>query len=402
MRPTPAAQPEAEDAGLRGSNQSGVRDHNERIVLTLIQRHPGLAAAEIARRSGLSAQTASVIIRKLEADGLLTRGAPIRGKVGKPLTPMALDPAGLSSMGMIIGRRASEIAVIDLAGRLTARREAVYPYPTPRAVMAFAERALPELLQELGPGGVARLPGIGVSAPFELWNWLHSVNAPAAEMDRWRDFDVAGAVGRLSGLEVVFQNDATSACTAEHLFGRGREFADYAYFFIGSFIGGGLVLNGTVHPGRSGNAGAFGSLPVPDAGGGATQLIRHASIYTLERAIVEDGLDPRGLWIFPRDWTPFERQVGPWIAHTARHLALAAVAACAVIDFEAVLIDGAFPEGVRARLVAETRRALALVDTQGIAAPRIEEAAVGRNARVVGSAALPILSKYLLSQSTFR
>jgi predicted NBD/HSP70 family sugar kinase len=388
--------------GLRGANQTGLRDHNERLVLSLIHRHGSLASSEIAGRTGLSPQTVSVIIRSLESDGLLTRSNPVRGKVGKPRTPVSLNPDGIRSLGMIIGRRSSELAVVDFLGRLIDRREIVYRYPTPDTVMGFVREALPRMLDDLGPAQAKRLAGIGVSAPFQLWNWLTSVNAPAAEMDAWRGFDIAGAIHDISGLDVVFQNDVTSACTAEHLYGRGREFEDYAYLFIGSFVGGGIVLNGTVHPGRTGNAGAVGSMPMPDACGRTSQLIRNASIYTLERDIVDAGLNPEGLWTFPRDWTGFEAQLGPWITHTARNLAVAAVAVCSVIDFEAVLIDGAFPEPVRARIVAETRAALSDVDIQGIAPPRVLEASVGRNARAIGSAALPILSKYLLSQSAFR
>lgn len=380
-----------------GVNQTGIRDHNERLVLSLIQRHGGLASAEVARRASLSPQTASTITRKLEADGLLVRGQPQRGKVGKPLVPMALDPDGVRSIGVNIGRRTAELAAIDFAGRVLAQTKLAYPYPTPEPVTGFLARALPEMVDGLGPAGGARLAGIGVSAPFELWNWLQSVNAPAAEMNRWRHFDIRAAVAEISGLDTVLQNDATSACTAEHIFGRGREFADYAYLFIGSFIGGGVVLNGTVFNGRSGNAGAFGALPVPEAGGGATQLLHHASLYTLERALAEAGRDPMALWAAPQDWSGFEDLLAPWIRHTARHLALAAVAACSVIDFEAVLIDGAVPEPVRARLVATARAALSELDTQGIAPPRIEEGSIGRNARAVGSAALPILSKYLLT-----
>jgi predicted NBD/HSP70 family sugar kinase len=391
----------ADAPGLRGANQTGLRDHNERLVLSLIQRHGALASAEIAARTGLSPQTVSVMIRRLDAEGLLRFSDPVRGKVGKPRTPVALNPDGVRSVGLIIGRRASELAAVDFLGRMLARREVVYPYPTPEKVMDFAARALPAMLGDLPPEDRRRIAGLGVSAPFQLWNWLSSVNAPAAEMDRWRGFDIAGELAALSGLSVTFQNDATAACIAEHLYGRGAGFADYAYFYIGSFIGGGVVLNGAVHPGHTGNAGAFGSLPMPDGTGGTTQLIREASIYRLEAEIVAAGLDPRGLWSFPRDWTGFETQVGPWIDRTARALALAAVAVCSVVDFEVVLVDGAFPEPVRARIVDAARAALAHVDTQGIAPPRIEEAAVGRNARVIGSAALPILSTYLLGQRAF-
>jgi uncharacterized membrane protein len=59
----------------RGSNQAGMRAYNERLVLSLVRRHAGLAKADIARSTGLSAQTVSVIMRGLEEEGLLRRGA---------------------------------------------------------------------------------------------------------------------------------------------------------------------------------------------------------------------------------------------------------------------------------------------------------------------------------------
>ena len=392
----------ADLSGLKGANQTGLRDHNERLVLSLIQRQGSLASADLARQTRLSPQTVSVILRKLEADGLLTKSEPVRGKVGKPLTPVALNPDGVRSLGLLIGRRASELAAVDFNGRLLTRREVVYPYPTPAKVMDFVRMALPAMMKGLPPEQAARLAGIGVAAPFQLWNWLSNVNAPAEEMEAWRGFDLAAAVAEISGLEVTFQNDVTSACTAEHLYGRGREFDSYAYFYIGSFIGGGIVLNGTVYPGRTGNAGALGTLPVPDDQGQVSQLLRHASIYTLERDIVAAHLNPAELWAFPRDWTAFEEHVGPWVARTGRYLAIAAVAVCSVIDFDAVLIDGAFPGPIRERVVAHARAALQGLDTQGILPPVLEEAHVGRNARVIGAASLPILSRYLLSQSAFR
>ena len=67
---------------MGGATPSGVRDHNERLVLSLIQRHGALPSADIARRANVSAQTVSTIIRALEKDGLLIRGEPIRGRVG--------------------------------------------------------------------------------------------------------------------------------------------------------------------------------------------------------------------------------------------------------------------------------------------------------------------------------
>ena len=55
-------QPRVHDPST-GVNQTGIRDHNERLVLSLIQRHGALASAEVARRASLSPQTASTITR---------------------------------------------------------------------------------------------------------------------------------------------------------------------------------------------------------------------------------------------------------------------------------------------------------------------------------------------------
>ncbi|MCV2863589.1 ROK family transcriptional regulator [Albidovulum sediminicola] len=385
---------------MGGANQSGIRDHNERLVLSMIQRHGGLPSAEIARRTNLSAQTVSIIIRQLEKDGLLVRGEPIRGRVGKPSIPMTLRPDGALSVGLNIGRRSTDLVLIDLAGKIRAQIKRTYPYPSPDALTAFLSENFEKLLAGLKPAERRRVAGIGVAAPFELWNWLDVVNAPKEEMQRWRDFDVTAAVAEITGLPVTVRNDATAACTAEHVFGRGREFADYAYFFIGSFIGGGVVLNDTVYVGRTGNAGAFGSIPVASETG-AQQLIHHASIYLLEARLEAAGFDPAAIWRPETDWSQFGQPLEDWIDHTARHLALAAVAVSSVIDFETILIDSNCPDSVRSQIVERTRKALTVIDTQGIDEPVIAEAAIGRNARAIGAASLPIIERYLLAQPLF-
>ena len=61
-------------SGMRGSSQSGVRLYNERLVLSLVRRHRSLPKAEIAKLTGLSPQTVSVIVRQLEREGLLLKG----------------------------------------------------------------------------------------------------------------------------------------------------------------------------------------------------------------------------------------------------------------------------------------------------------------------------------------
>ena len=68
----------------KAKGQSGLRALNERRILTLIRHHQQLPKALIAKETGLSAQAATVIINRLEEDGLLQRGEPHRGKRGQP------------------------------------------------------------------------------------------------------------------------------------------------------------------------------------------------------------------------------------------------------------------------------------------------------------------------------
>ena len=91
----------------------------------------------------------------------------------------------------------------------------------------------------------------------------------------------------------------------------------------------------------------------------------------------------------------------PWLGETAQELAKASLSTCSVIDFEAILIDGAFPETIRHQLVERVRRYLATQDTRGLIVPRIEAGRVGGNARTLGAASGPIVAQYLLNTNTF-
>ena len=68
---------------------------------------------------------------------------------------------------------------------------------------------------------------------------------------------------------------------------------DFLYFYVGFFIGGGVVLNGSVFSGR-GNSGALGPLPVPTTGAEVRPLIDVASLCVLERRLVEAGHSGEG------------------------------------------------------------------------------------------------------------
>jgi len=192
----------ADAAGLRGSNQSGMRAHNERLVLSLVRRDGALAKSDIARMTGLSVQTVSVIMRALESDGLLRRGEPIRGRIGQPSVPMSLASDGAFFCGLKIGRRSVDLVLVDLLGQPVGFRRQTYRYPTPQAVIRFVQDALPALSAALTPAQRGRIGGLGIAMPFQLWNWAQHITAPPGALDAWRDRDIAAELAALCDMPV--------------------------------------------------------------------------------------------------------------------------------------------------------------------------------------------------------
>jgi|TARA_B110000977_G_scaffold66297_1_gene90157 predicted NBD/HSP70 family sugar kinase len=382
-----------------GANQSRVRDYNERLVLSLVRRHGSLAKSQIARRSGLSAQTVSVIMRSLENDGLLLKGEPQRGKVGQPSIPMRLNPSGVFSIGLKIGRRSADLILVDFLGNQLRSISRNFAYPTPSEMIAFTQNGILELIEKLSPSEQKRIAGLGVSMPFELWNWAEKIGAPEGAIEAWKGLDFRSELAAITQLPVSVQNDATAACGAELVFGHGKELTDFVYFFIGTFIGGGIVLNHGLYSGRTGNAGGFGPMPIMQPDGKITTLIDHASIYTLEMRLKAEGFDLTQQWNEPENWHLPEPLLDEWIADTARHLAWAIVASCSVIDFQAAVVDGALPTDIRQRIVASIRVEVGKLDTRGISDLNVLEGIVGRGARALGGASLPFFSLYLLDQN---
>lgn len=387
-------------ASLRGSNQSGMRAYNERLVLSLVRRDSALAKSDIARMTGLSAQTVSVIVRGLEADGLLMRGEPVRGKIGQPSVPMRLAADGAYFFGLKIGRRSVDLVLIDFLGNVVDFRRQTYRYPVPDTVVAFVKEALPALTRTLPFRLRGRISGLGIAMPFQFWNWAQYIGAPQAEMDAWRHRDIQEEIAGLCDLPVFAQNDANAACGAELVFGTGERPQDFLYFYIGYFVGGGLVLNGSLYPGRSGNAGALGSMPVPAPGGGQRQLISVASTASLERYLIEAAVGTDQLWESPESWDVPAVILDRWLGEVAFGLARAILAAAAVIDFQAVLIDGWLPETIRAALVERTAGELAGLDAAGIELPQVRQGTVGHQARSLGAASIALSQRYLIDKNT--
>lgn len=393
---TPAP-PTFSPAMASGADQTGVRLYNERLLLSLVRRFGQLSKIEVARMTGLSVQSTSAIMNRLQADGLLRREAPLRGRVGQPTVPASLDPEGAFSLGLKIGRRSCDLVLIDFCGRVRHRAAKTFAYPTPNLVLDFVATALPAATGTLTLAQRGRIAGLGVASPFQLWNWSAEIGAPPGAMDAWRSFPIEEELRRVCDLRVTLCNDATSACAAEFFFGEAWRQRDFLYFFLGAFLGGGLVLDGALYTGRTGNAAAVGSMPIAASDPGrepVSQLIARASIYQLERRVAAAGLDPSSIWRTPDAWDDFGAALEDWIDDASSALAQASIAAISVIDVAAIVIDGAMPVTVRQQLCLRVAAQVETMDRRGLSDVKILSGAVGPDARAIGGAALPLIKNF--------
>ena len=132
-----------------------------------------------------------------------------------------------------------------------------------------------------------------------------------------------------------------------------------------------------------------------DPKGRTPQLMNVASIYVLERELIAAGRNADVLWQSPDDWgTDLGDAVDRWIDDAARGLAFAIVAAISVIDVETVIMDGAFPQWVRKKIIERTRSALEAVNQQGLSRFQLVEGTIGNAARAMGGASLPLLANF--------
>ena len=248
-----------------GSSQGGVRQYNERVVLQAIRQHGAIAGADLARLTRLTAQTVSLITKRLLDDGLLVKGEPVRGKVGQPSVPLALDPDGAYSIGIKVGRRSTDLLLLDFAGQVRERASLRYAFPDPDTLLPQITQHVKALRKALPPARRERLQGIGIAAPLSLGGWHQLLGADPATAEKWNHVDLSDRVGRASGLPVHFVKDTAAACVAELVAGVGRQVRSFLYVFVDTFIGGGLVIDSHLRSGLHGNAGAVGSLALRPA-----------------------------------------------------------------------------------------------------------------------------------------
>jgi predicted NBD/HSP70 family sugar kinase len=405
LRPsTQQPAPEAQHLRPRGSSQGGLRQFNERVVLQAIRLHGALPGAEIARLTQLTAQTISLITKRLLDDGLLVKGEPQRGRVGQPSVPLALDPDGAYAVGIKIGRRSVDVLLVDFTGAVRERWSLDYRYPEPRQLLAEIGRRLNDIRGSLSPTARERVQGIGLAMPFSLGGWQTLLDMPPEVAARWPATDLRAEVEALGDWPVHLLKDTAAACVAELVAGRGRSTPSFLYVFVDTFIGGGLVIDSHLRAGLHGNAGAIGSLPLARSGANGAappQLLSVASLNNLERMYQAAGLPTAAVADERALQAPWESVTRAWLAEAGAAIAFAVNATVCLLDLECVIVDGSFSRALQAALLDAVERALAGYSWEGVNRPRLQPGTVGPDARAIGGALLPLHANFAPDRDLF-
>lgn len=389
----------------RGSNQVGMRQFNERTVLQALRVHTSLPKADLARLTGLSAQTIGLITARLEEDGLIVKQGRVRGRIGQPSVPLALNPDGAFAIGIKVGRRGAEWLLIDFTAKVRERHAISYDFPDVDELLPAIAQHIHRLREGLGPLAVRNV-GAGLAAPFQLGGWHRTLGLSKAQADLWNQMDLAAEVRARTEVPVSFARDTVAACVAELVGGRGHDLKSFLYIFVDTFVGGGLVINSHLHTGAHGNAGALASLPMQPAQAGPgsalpPQVMAEASLWELEQRLQAEGLDPTAAYDDRALQAPFAVATQAWLGSASLALAHAIVSSTAVLDLADVVMDGSMSRSLLQALLEQTRAALARCNWEGLWAPQLHGGRVGAQACALGGAMLPLHANFAPDHDVF-
>ncbi len=376
-----------------------MRLNNERAVLTAVATRDGASGAEIARRTGLGPQTVSRIISDLEERGLVLRGEVRRGQRGQPATPILLNPSGAFSLGCEIGWRHMELVLRSVSGDILAHHRRDYDFPHASSLFEEIGSLSKLMIGRLNPLEQRRVVGMGLAMPGGIARNIDLVGGGADEAAHWRDLDPVKAMEKAVGLPVWLYNDGNAACWAELTAMPRPRPNNMCYFLVSTFIGAGIIADGRLWEGPSGNSANMGSMIITDSAGRPNFVHLVASLMALETKLFVAGLpvpsgDPNK-W----DWSALEPVLTEWLDEAGRAIATAIANTGAVTEFPLAVVDGVMPRPIVDRLVEQVRRHTAELPTLTFDHVHIRSGINGVAAPSIGAAQLPVYRQLFSRES---
>jgi glucokinase len=146
-------------------------------------------------------------------------------------------------IGIEIGGTKQQIVAGDVEGKIIDRcRFSVRPKDGGPVIRERITEELPKLISNHKPERI----GVGFGGPVDIYKGTVAVSH---QVKGWSGFPLRDWLHDLTGLPVVIENDANTAALAEALRGAGRGFNPAFYINMGSGVGGGLIVDGTIYHG---------------------------------------------------------------------------------------------------------------------------------------------------------
>ena len=198
---------------------------------------------------------------------------------------MTSDASGHSSsqvIGIDLGGTAIKLARFSRSGDLLA--EAQLPTPQP-AVPGAVTMALCEAVEELDPQRLAAVVGIGLPGPMDA---AARVARVCINLPGWEEVPLADWLEPRLERRVTLANDGNCAVVGEAWRGAAQGYGDVVLLTLGTGVGGGVLLNGSLFTGHNGAAAEPGLIGVDPEGpacnsGNRGSLEQFASIGALRR-----------------------------------------------------------------------------------------------------------------------
>jgi glucokinase len=171
---------------------------------------------------------------------------------------------GMTALGIDLGGTKIQAVVLD-DGDVRGSARSKTPSADGDAVVAEVARCAEEALREAGRG-VGVINGIGIGTPGAVDTATGTVSNASNVAGFKQSYPLAERLSAaLGGLPTTVVNDVTAAVLGEHRHGAGRPYDDLIGVFVGTGVGGGLVLGGELWTGH-GSAGEIGHAVVQDGG----------------------------------------------------------------------------------------------------------------------------------------
>ena len=335
----------------QGSNSANLRQYNERVILTALRRLGQASKADLARHARLTDNTAGVIVRELRGTAADPRRGPRTGARGQPATLLCLEAEGAYAHRRQARAALARTAAGRFRGRVLEHRRHRAPLPAAAGgAAADAPTSWPSSGAPSRRAGPTAWPGSGSRCPT-IWAPGGASSTSRTRPIRLERVRLAGRLGPRPASRVLTENDGTAAAVAELFHGHGRDLDSFLYIFVGTAIGGGVVLGGDYYRGRQRQrrrhrADAGRALAARDRTA-ARARARHAADPRLDQ-LADPPPARHGVPVGSR--AELDQAIGSepglveeWLEDCADALVGAAAGGRRLLDVDMVVIDGDLP-----------------------------------------------------------